>query len=194
MSDHKRRTVSPESRAAQIRRKITSVLIMAVIAGGVLVIVELLPRPTISGHMLVVDGDSLRVRDDMDDLRLYGIDAPELTQLCRDRRKETYPCGERAKSHLERLIAGRAIECTVEDVDRYGRSVSICKSGNTNLNFQMVTDGWAVAYREHDSLYADAEAGAQERGAGLWQGQFDKPRLWRKLKQQKMISGESSTE
>jgi len=39
----------------------------------------------------VVDGDTLN--NDGQRIRLYGIDAPELLQFCKDENKNKYPCG-----------------------------------------------------------------------------------------------------
>ena len=45
----------------------------------------------------VTDGDSLRF--DKERIRLFGIDAPEIKQICNDKFKKPYACGEEAKKN-----------------------------------------------------------------------------------------------
>lgn len=149
---------------------------LTVLALGVM---EFLPGNDTAGNMRVIDGDSLRPADNGHDVRLQGIDAPELGQRCRDANGRDYKCGRRARSHLKAIIAGRNVKCRVMDIDRYQRSISLCHAGDTELNQQMVADGWAVAYRL--PVYFRAERGAKKARKGIWQGEFDNPENWRRL-------------
>lgn len=82
---------------------------------------------------------------------------------------------------LRRLVAGREIICEVIETDRYDRSLARCKAGETDLNLEMVRQGWAVAYRNTFNEFADAEHEARKSKRGLWQGLFDRPQDWRRL-------------
>ena len=155
---------------------VTAVIALTMLA---LAAMELLPGGHSTSDMLVVDGDSLRPKDNSHDIRLQGIDAPELGQTCRTANGKSYKCGRRARNHLKTLIAGRDVTCRVMDVDRYQRSIAICHAGDTELNRQMVADGWAVAYRL--PAYADAEDSAKRARKGIWQGAFESPGDWRSL-------------
>ena len=121
----------------------TGLDVLAVIALTMLAlpVMELLPGTNIAGNMRVIDGDSLRPGDNTHDIRLQGIDAPELGQRCRDKAGRDYDCGRKAKAHLRTIVAGRDVTCRTLDVDRYQRSVSVCHAGDTELNRQMVADG-----------------------------------------------------
>ena len=83
----------------------TAVDALAVIALTLLAlgVMELLPGNNIAGNVRVIDGDSLRPvgQDNANghDIRLQGIDAPELGQRCRDRQGRNYACGRDAKAH-----------------------------------------------------------------------------------------------
>ena len=50
----------------------------------------------------VTDGDSFRFGKER--IRLFGIDAPEIKQICNDKFKKPYSCGEEAKKKLDGFI------------------------------------------------------------------------------------------
>ena len=77
-------------------------------------IVDLTP-----GSMQVVDGDSLRNGDT--DIRLYGIDAPEYRQSCRDKHSAEYPCGKFSANALRSLVGRREVSCQPVETDYAGR-------------------------------------------------------------------------
>jgi endonuclease YncB( thermonuclease family) len=126
---------------------------------------------------VAVDGDSLRRNES--NFRLFGIDAPELHQTCSDRMGREYPCGLEAKQFLANLIAGRPVSCTPMDIDRYDRTVVRCRTAVTDVNGEMVRQGWAVAYTRHSFDYAALESEATAARRGLWQGHFQLPEEWR---------------
>jgi endonuclease YncB( thermonuclease family) len=125
----------------------------------------------------VIDGDSIRDGDRR--IRLYGIDAPELRQQCRDGAGRAYPCGDEARVALEKLIGGREIGCQTVDTDKYGRDVARCQVGSLQINREMVRRGWAVAYDRHSLEYMITEAEARRARAGIWQGSFQRPEDYR---------------
>jgi endonuclease YncB( thermonuclease family) len=125
----------------------------------------------------VIDGDSFR--RGRDEIRLNGIDAPEYHQACRDETGRDWECGKEAARALRSLVAGRMVECTGLDADRYGRVVSRCKVGDLVLNAEMVRLGWAIAYTRHRTLYLSEEQEARHLRRGIWRGTFDLPQDWR---------------
>jgi endonuclease YncB( thermonuclease family) len=129
-----------------------------------------------SGSVHVIDGDSLRMGDV--EVRLQGIDAPEYSQICKDRHGSKYQCGKHAASILRGLIVSQKISCTSHEMDRYGRSVAICMSGGQDLNADMVRLGWAVAY-VNGSAYRGHESEARRAKRGLWAGNFEMPEAFR---------------
>ncbi len=101
---------------------------------------------TLSGTARVIDGDTLELKGAR--VRLHGIDAPESTQTCiADGRR--WRCGQRAASALAQRISGQSVACKERDRDRYGRIVAVCRAGGKDLNAQMVSQGWALAYRQY---------------------------------------------
>jgi len=146
---------------------------------AVLAAIGLLPGGEIHGPAEAIDGDTLTVGAAT--VRLYGIDAPELDQPCRDGQGA---CGLRARQHLNNFVAFRTLVCTRRDTDRYGREVAICRvlrDGDTetahgietsgiDVGREMVRTGQAMAYREITSLYVPEEPA---------QFDFDPPWDWR---------------
>lgn len=84
------------------------------------------------------DGDSLYVRGRKQQVRLWGVDAPE-----RD------AAGfERATAMLSRLAQGQRITCREVDQDRYGRSVARCfLPDGREINRLMIESGTTREYR-----------------------------------------------
>ena len=127
----------------------------------------------LDGPVRVIDGDTLDL--DGERIRLHGIDAFERNQTC-----GAQACGRIAAEALAGRIDGRAVACTVHDVDRYGRSVAVCVSEGRDLNGWMVAEGHAVAYRRYSADYVPEEAAARRAGRGGWRGGFDDPEAWRR--------------
>ncbi len=158
------------------RRRKSSGFSSLVLALGLAVGSVLLLKPDgrhVEGAVHVIDGVSLRLGGT--DIRLKGIDAPELRQTCR-RSGRSYPCGQVAREALSRLVAGRQVRCRVVGRDRYGRSLARCEAGDVDLGATLVRQGLAVAYGD----YSREEAAARTRSAGLWAGEFERPDLWRR--------------
>jgi endonuclease YncB( thermonuclease family) len=110
----------------------------------------------------VKDGDSLvvKVQGVAMDIRLAGIDAPELGQ----------PYGRDAKQTLASLAAGKQLVIKPLDTDRYGRTVADVWNGEMQLNTEMVRRGGAWFYSEfarNAGLY-DIEQEARNAKRGLW--------------------------
>jgi endonuclease YncB( thermonuclease family) len=130
-----------------------------------------------TGRYAAIDGDSLR--KDGSELRLHGIDAPELHQNCSNRMGGDYPCGREAQRALAKLIGQSELKCFIHETDRYGRGVATCNAGDVEVNGEMVRLGWAIAYRHHTSRYTAEEAEARKGERGIWQGNFEDPAQWR---------------
>lgn len=131
---------------------------------------------TVSGRARVVDGDTLAIGSEH--VRLFGIDAPERDQTC-DRGGQPWDCGRDATRALTALVGKARLVCEVQDRDRYGRAVSICAAGGTDLAEALVEQGAAVAYRRYSLRYVAAETRARARRLGVWSGQMVLPEDYR---------------
>ncbi len=151
-------------------------LVMLLVSATVATVAQLGCAPqaaeAITGSAKVVDGDSLEIGSHR--LRLFGIDAPEGRQDCR-RNGQAWRCGEDAAAKLRSLVQGATLRCTPRDTDEYGRSVSVCRNGNTDVNAEMVRAGLALAYRRYSNDYVDEENEARNAKRGLWAGEFTAP-------------------
>ncbi len=124
----------------------------------------------------VIDGDTLDVGTVR--VRLHGIDAFERNQMC-DRPSGAWACGAAATRSLRSRAEGRRLVCRMLDTDRYGRKVSRCERDGVDVARALVADGLALAYRRYSQDYVAEEAAARARGAGAWDGSFDRPEQWR---------------
>ena len=122
-----------------------------------------------SGQFRAADGDSLSLGKER--MRLYGIDAPELSQTC-ERAGSAWTCGQQAKRTLQALVAPTDTQCSGTGRDRFDRLLVVCHAGGVDLNAEMVRRGMAVSY----GAYGDEEAWAKAEKAGLWAGTFERPR------------------
>ena len=120
--------------------------------------------------------------------RIFGIDAPELAQQCRDDAIHTpdpsscVPCGQEARQALETLLTGKEVIRT-DRGKSYDRIVGECSVGKIQVGPWMLSHGWAVAYetflRRADKLaYISAQSGAKE---GIWAMTWVSPAQWRKM-------------
>lgn len=134
-------------------------------------------RADIIGSATVVDGDIISINGR--EVRIFGIDAPELAQTCTYPDGETWPCGSVASAMMSYLVANQTLYCKEHGVDAYARPAVICDAGGTDLAKAMVYYGLAVALRPYGERYHAAEAEAKKAKRGIWNGTFETPRDWR---------------
>jgi len=130
------------------------------------------------GRVSVVDGDTLEMHGNR--IRLHGIDAPESGQSCTDEENKTYRCGQLSANRMASYVSGKAVYCEILDKDRYGRLIAACSVNDVDVNQLLVSEGWALAYRQYSRDYVSAEENAKKLGLGIWQGKFVEPWNWRR--------------
>jgi len=153
-------------------------------------------KSSLFGKVKIIDGDTIIIRHWMPKdkifknfkVRLFGIDAPEKKQICKDRNNKDYNCGIKSSESLKRIIENKNVLCVHDNVDIYGRILGICgvesiveeESYWIWLNTYMVTTGDAVAFLKYSKKYLYHESVAKNLKLGIWQGEFDMPWEWRK--------------
>ena len=115
----------------------------------------------------VIDGDTLIIEGGRR-VRLLGIDSAEREK----------PCYGPASSKLEDMVLDREVRLasTGEDRDEYGRLLRYVFLNGTNINLEMVRQGYAVARTDGAGSFSreivEAESRAMENSRGCeWSGE-----------------------
>jgi endonuclease YncB( thermonuclease family) len=106
------------------------------------------------GQASVVDGDTLEIHGMR--IRLWGVDAPESSQLCRGEDSLQYRCGAQAANDLDAFIARRPVNCIPLSLDPYGRTVATCSVSGTGLGEWLVRNGLALDWPKYSKGRYDA--------------------------------------
>ncbi|WP_299964295.1 thermonuclease family protein [uncultured Roseobacter sp.] len=133
--------------------------------------------PIVSGVVRVVDGDGFYVG--AVEVRLFGIDAPELGQTCTTEQGVTWRCGRWVRERVAQRFEGRVANCSLVTTDRYGRAVARCRVGGQDVSETLVLEGLAFAYRTYSDDYVLAEKRAAVRDAGLHAHRVQQPSWYR---------------
>ena len=134
---------------------------------------------TVSGPATVIDGSTLEIGGRR--LRLHGIDAPDLDQICSDGHERDYSCGRAAAKALAARIGGESVTCEPSAAAN-GSAGVLCRLGEDDLAAWMVANGYAVADRSVSADYTDQDRRAWGRRLGLWAGVFELPSERRRLR------------
>lgn len=118
----------------------------------------------ISGKVVgITDGDTITILDDnkrQTKIRLGEIDTPEDGQ----------PFSQKAKQQLSDLVFGKNVTVTVQDTDKYGRTVGRVYVDGIDVNAELVAHGAAWVYRQYakDQKLFALEEKAKKSKEGLW--------------------------
>ena len=142
----------------------------------------------ITGPAKVREGDQIQIGASK--IRLGGIDAPAVDQLCLNNTGERWTCGVAARDELIKHTDGKDWTCHVRQAaDRRGRVVARCEVDGEDVQKWMVKNGWALSYVRVSHDYDADEAAAREAKAGMWQGAFIAPWDWRVRNKKTTILG-----
>ncbi len=144
----------------------------------------------VTGPVCVINGDLISVNGtrfgaeckDGTTVRLHGIDAPELDQLCRRSDGAIFKCGLYAASFLLERVRDQIVVCHGNSRYVDGNWLMRCYIDDENINAYMVQQGWALSYEMLSRRYQDEEAIAMEQNKGIWNFEFTDPWDWRKGK------------
>jgi endonuclease YncB( thermonuclease family) len=131
----------------------------------------------ITGIPRIREGDQIQIGNTR--MRLGGIDAPSVDQLCLNTKGERWTCGVAARDELIRHADKKPWTCHLRQTDRRGRTVARCEVDGEDIQKWMVKSGWALAYVRFSHDYVADEKAARDAKAGMWQGAFIAPWDWR---------------
>ncbi len=124
---------------------------------GLMLGMALLPLSWAASVCSVHDGDTFRLCYGPS-IRLWGVDAPELSQ----------PYGEQSKQALEKLLSQKNVNLTCANTS-YKRWVCLVEVDNKNVNYEMVRQGMAYAEPHYSSnTFKEVETTAKDSMLGIW--------------------------
>ncbi|MFC0242811.1 thermonuclease family protein [Rhodopseudomonas telluris] len=135
----------------------------------------------------IIDGDTIEISGAK--IRLKGIDAPEVEQLCFDAKGDRWSCGLAARDELARRFGDKPWTCKVAGSDEDGRSLGTCVVESESVQEWMTGSGWALAVTRAAPGYEKPEAVARQAQSGLWAGAFIPPWDWRSRTRETTILG-----
>ena len=122
----------------------------------------------------VVDGDTIHVRlddDRVEKVRYIGVNTPEVHHP----RRGEEPGGREATEVNRRLVAGRHVrlELDVQSRDRYGRLLAYVWVGDSMVNAELVSRGYAQVMTvppnvRYQDRFLKLQRDARAAGRGLW--------------------------
>ena len=127
--------------------------------------------------LYVVDGDSISMQ-----MRIAGIDTPEIRQKCRETQLKTIDCGRLAKDYLKQALKNLPGKLLIEPVgvDHYQRILVRVYKGDVDIAQLMVEAGMAYSYKD---AYREEEEIAKAEKLGFWNFYTSpiEPYKWRKM-------------
>jgi len=123
--------------------------------------VVLLALPAAAESVRAIDGDTIKLNGAT--YRLWGIDAPETRQACAD----GWAAGPEAQRKLADLIGVGDVTCEPRGLDRYRRTIALCRADGQDLGAAMVSAGMAYAFTRYSGDYIEQEKAAILSRAGV---------------------------
>jgi endonuclease YncB( thermonuclease family) len=162
-------------------------LLLPAIAASLL-LPSLAQAADITGVPKIREGDQIQIGASR--IRLGGIDAPSVDQLCLNHTGERWTCGVAARDELIKYAGDKSWTCHVrQPADRRGRVVARCEVDGEDIQKWIVRSGWALSFGRASHDYDADEKAAREAKAGMWQGAFIAPWDWRVRNKKTAILG-----
>src|SRR5437879_12580827 len=99
----------------------------------------------ITGVPKIREGDHLQIGNSR--IRLGGIDAPSVDQLCLNTEGERWTCGVAARDELIKHADNKSWTCHTRQVaDRRGSTVARCEGDGEDIQSTRVSNGGALYY------------------------------------------------
>jgi endonuclease YncB( thermonuclease family) len=148
-------------------------VLILLVAGGQSCIAD-----SVTGQASVIDGDTLEIHGTR--IRLWGIDAPESSQRCRNDESLQYRCGAKAANELDTFIARRPVDCSPVSLDQYGRTVAYVRLMASTLRTGWYATDWRwIGLHTQRANTIGRRARPEHAGRGMWAGSYVEPWLFR---------------
>jgi endonuclease YncB( thermonuclease family) len=155
---------------------------------AILLLPALAQAADVTGIPKIREGDQIQIGTSR--IRLGGIDAPSVDQLCLNTNGERWTCGVAARDELIKHVENKPWTCHVrQPPDRRGRVIARCEVDGEDIQKWLVMSGWAMSYARVSHDYDADEKAAREAKAGMWQGAFIAPWDWRVRNKKTVILG-----
>src|SRR6195256_6032314 len=118
----------------------------------------------VSGVPKISEGDQIQIGSSR--IRLGGIDAPSVDQLCLNNSGERWTCGVAARDELIKHADNKTWTCHIRQADRRGRQIARCEVDGEDIQKWMVQSGWALSYARFSHDYDADEKTARDAKAG----------------------------
>src|SRR5436190_2047714 len=126
------------------------------LAMAVLLLPAMAEAADITGVPKIREGDHIQIGNTR--IRLGGIDAPSVDQLCLNPKGERWTCGVAARDDLIKHADNKTWTCHTRQVtDRRGRTVARCEVDGEDIQKWLVRNGWALAYARFPHDYEPDE-------------------------------------
>src|SRR5256885_13725752 len=123
------------------------------LAMAVLLLPAMAEAADITGVPKIREGDHIQIGNAR--IRLGGIDAPSVDQLCLNTQGERWTCGVAARDELIKHAENKSWTCHTRQVaDRRGRPVARGEGHGEDIQKWLVRNGWASSYTRGSPDYA----------------------------------------
>jgi len=131
----------------------------------------------IRGRAMAVSGEVLRIGST--EVRLAGIEAPELEQRCAVPGNRRWRCGHAAREALARAVRGEDVSCLTSGTDNTGRALGTCRVNDQDIAASLVRAGLVFADTGLFASYSSEEEEARSEKRGMWRGNPERPAAYR---------------
>src|SRR4029077_15705792 len=119
-------------------------MFMKLLLPALVLLPQLAHAADITGVPKIREGDQGQIGNSR--IRLGGMDAPSVDQLCLNNNGERWTCGVAARDELIKHVGNKSWTCHVRATDRRGRTVARCDVDGQDIQKWLVSNGWALAY------------------------------------------------